>query len=64
MTDEPRDPDDERALDPNERWGQGTDESHPNAATEGPPAPDVPQRGADDQLGADDPDDAEHVPLT
>ena len=31
--DEPRNPADERALDPDEQWGQGTDPSHPDSAT-------------------------------
>lgn len=33
MTDEQRTPRGERALDPAESWGQGTDETHPESAT-------------------------------
>ena len=61
MADERPHPDDERALDPRESWGQGPDASHPETATADAP---LEERGADPALGVDDADEVDEPPLT
>jgi hypothetical protein len=61
MSEERRHPDDERALDEGETWGQGPDASHPKASTDDP----LPiERGVDPTLGVDDADETDEPPLT